>query len=69
MSCLPVCVFNDFYLFVSPVVSQGPRGFAGVRGLKGQKGDVMVMCQKGEAYLLLIHFLKHFKTQPKCSNI
>ncbi len=45
---------------VSLVVSQGVRGFVGVRGLKGEKGEIMVIFKKGEAYLQLMDFFRFF---------
>lgn len=51
-----VSVINLFFVCVSLVFSQGPRGFVGVRGLKGEKGEVMVICKKGEACLQLMDF-------------
>ncbi len=67
-----VSVINILCVCVSLVVSQGPRGFVGVRGLKGEKGESMVISIKGEAYLQLMVFLRflgHFKTHPKWSDI
>lgn len=51
-----LCVINLFCVCVCLVVSQGPRGFTGVRGLKGEKGEVRMICTKGEAYSQLKDF-------------